>query len=84
MEDFGSSDLEYKKAVTLFSQEITPEKVKIGRRSPNSKQKIKVTIPTVSNNTSYKMILNGTEFEFISGESASIELIVDGLITAIN
>jgi hypothetical protein len=82
-EDFGTADLEYKKAVALFSQQITPEKVKIGRRNPNTKQKINITVPSAANNTSYKIILNGIEFEFVSGGTATAGSIVDGLIAAI-
>ncbi len=81
--NFSTADLEYKKALAIFSQKITPEKVKIGRRDINAKQKVNITIPTISDSTSYKIVLNGIEFEFVSGVSATASSIVDGLIAAI-
>lgn len=83
LEDFSATDLEYKKAVAIFSQEITPEKIKIGRRDINAKQKVNITVPTVADSTSYKIILNGQEFEFVSGVATTADAIVDGLIAAI-
>lgn len=82
--DFETADPEYKKAQALFSQRINPEKIKIGRRAPNAKQKVKVTVPTVSDSTAYTLQINGIDFEFVSGVSASASSIVDGLIAAIS
>lgn len=82
--DFDTADLEYKKAAAIFSQQITPEKVKIGKRAANAKQKINVTVPTVADSTSYKVTINGVEFEFVSGSSATASAIVDGLKSAID
>jgi len=83
-EDFQTSDLEYNKALAMFSQEISPEKIKIGKRSANVSQVVNVTVPTVSDSTSYKITINGNEFEFVSGVGTSAELIIDGLILAID
>ena len=81
--DFSTSDAEFKKASALFSQEIKPEKIKIARRRTPVTQAVNVTVPTVTDNTDYTVTLNGVDFTFNSGSSATAGSIVDGLIIAI-
>lgn len=81
--DFSTSDAEYKKASALFGQDLKPEKVKIARRRTPVAQKNNVDVTTVTDNTDYTVTINGTEFTFNSGVSATASAIVDGLIAAI-
>jgi hypothetical protein len=83
-EDFQTSDLEYKKALALFSQAIKPEKIMIGKRSANVKQKVTISVPTVADSTTYSLTVNGEAFDFISGVGATADTIVDGLIASIS
>jgi len=83
-EDFQTSDLEYKKAVALFSQAIKPEKIMIGKRSANAKQKVTISVPTVADSTEYSITINGNQFDFLSGVGATEENIIDGLIASIS
>lgn len=82
-EDFATSDAEYKKASALFSQELKPESIKIGRRRSPVSQKVNVTVPTVTDDTDYTATINGVDFTFDSGAGATAGSIVDGLIAAI-
>ena len=83
-DDFATSDAEYKKASALFSQPLKPEKIKIGRRRSALAQVANIEVASVSDDTEYKVILNGTEYSFTSGVSATANDIVDGLVSAIN
>lgn len=83
-EDFATSDAEYKKANALFSQDLNPEVIKIGRRRTPVAQVVEVAIVTVTPTTDYTVKLNGIDFTYTSAISDLAANIVDGLIAAIN
>jgi len=82
-DDFSTTDAEYKKALALFSQAVKPPVIKIGKRTANVAQVANISVPTVSDTTSYVVTLNGTAYEYVSGGGATASSIVDGLILAI-
>lgn len=81
--DFQTSDIEYLKAVALFSQEVKPEKIMIGKRVANAKQKNHFVINTVANNTDYRVTINGIDYTFTSSGSATATNITTGILAAI-
>lgn len=83
-EDFSTSDVEYKKALALFSQDLSPEVIKIGRRRTPVTQVVEVSVITVADDTDYTVTLNGTEFTYTSQIGDVAADIVDGLIAAID
>lgn len=80
---FSAGDPELVMANAYFGQEIQPEKVFIGQRDVNVKQKSKITIPLLANATLYTLTLNGTGYDFTSDADATRAEIVDGLILAV-
>jgi len=82
--DFQTSDLEYKKAQALFSQQVKPEKIKIGKRLANQKQAVTLSISQVQNSTDYTVTINGTVFTATSGGSATAANIVDAIKAAVD
>jgi len=84
LEDFAITDEEYKAAAKYFSQELSPEKVIIGKRAANVAQSDLVTVSTVLNDTTYTVTINGTAFSFLSDASATNLEIAAGLVAAIN
>lgn len=80
--DFDSSDSVYVMAQKLFGQSTVgavPPSIVVGRRQVAS-----ATItPTVSNNTTYTVTVNGVAHSYTSDASATAEEIVDGLIASI-
>lgn len=81
--DFSSTSNAYKIAEKLFGQTSVlgapPPSIIIGRRQVDE-----VTFtPVVADNTTYTVTLNGTDYTFTSGSSATATSIVTGLKTAI-
>lgn len=81
--DFSSTSNAYKIAEKLFGQTSVlgapPPSIIIGRRQVDE-----VTFtPVVDDNTTYTVTLNGTDYTFTSGSSATATSIVTGLKTAI-
>lgn len=80
--DFDSGDSVYVMAQKLFGQSTVgavPPSIVVGRRQVAS-----ATItPTVSNNTTYTVTVNGVAHTYTSDASASADEIVDGLISSI-
>lgn len=70
-------------ASKFFSQNPKVTKVVLGK-GVNLPTMIEKVIPVAKDSTSYKLKINGTEFEFISGVAATIADITLGLTTAIN
>ncbi len=81
--DFQTSDAEYKAAVAAFSQEKKPTKIAIGRRTAAVAQVVTIT-PTVVNNFSYVVTINGTAHTYVSDGTATDAEIVAGLLALIN
>lgn len=82
-EDFSSTAPAYVMASKLFGQAgvlgAPPPSIVIGRRQIDG-----VTItPTVADNTTYTVTLNGTDYTFTSGVATTATLIATGLVTAI-
>lgn len=72
-----------------FGQELKPEKVICAQRDADQKQKNKVTIPVLQNNTLYSITIGidggvGVQHDYTSDADATRAEIVDGLIAAIN
>ncbi|GAH13192.1 unnamed protein product, partial [marine sediment metagenome] len=82
LEDFATSDLEYKKAAAIFAQNPRPSTLKIGKRVANVKQKNNVAIDTAASGD-YTVVINGTDFTYNAGGGDVAADIVDGLIAAI-
>lgn len=79
-EDFATSSKEYIAASKFFGQEISVERIAIGRQDSST-----VTFtPTVANNTAYTVVINGTTFTYTSDASALATEIVAGLLALIN
>lgn len=78
---FSDTDPEYQAASAIFSQNPRPEHIVIGRRSVDSAT---IEITDVTDNENYTTTINGTAFTFNSGESATAETIVTGLVGEIN
>lgn len=83
VDGLGSGTPEYKAANAIFAQSPRPEKVKIGRRGTPSTLKYTLT-PTAKDDTDYRVTINGVDYIFTSGTSATAGDIVTGLIALIN
>lgn len=81
--DFATTTVEWAFAAALFGQTIQPERIAIGRCANKPTQKYTLT-PTVLNSTLYRVIINGTNYDFTSDASATDAEIVAGLIAVIN
>lgn len=90
--DFVSSSPERRGANSLFSQELKPTKIAIGRATnnvPTLQYTFAVTTPRNSDTRSYKINVVGqgvtdTTVAYTSDASAAAEEIHDGLVTALN
>lgn len=78
-EDFNSTDNIYKMAQAIFSGDIFPPSIVVGRRQIDE-----VTItPTVANNATYTVTINDVAYNFVSDGTATAAEITAGLDTAI-
>lgn len=81
--DFPTTSNVYKMANQLFGQTSVigapPPSIVVGRRQVDTV----VYTPTVADNTAYTVTLNGTDYTFTSGVSATATTIVTGLKAAI-
>ena len=80
---FASTSPEYKAANAIFAQSPRPPKVKIGRRGTPSTMKYTLT-PVAKDDTDYRVTIDGVDYVFTSGTSATASDIVTGLIALIN
>lgn len=83
-EDFDVTDEEFIAATALFSQELSPESIVIGKRAANAAQSEIVTVDSIEDNVTYTVTINGTAFDFLSSGTATDDEITLGLTTAIN
>lgn len=83
-EDFDITDEESIAATALFSQELSPESIVIGKRAANAAQSDVVTVSNVQDTVTYTDTINGTAFDFLSDGTATNLEIADGLVIAIN
>ena len=81
--DFQSTDAEYKAANAIFAQAKKPVKIAIGRRTAPTIQTIRWA-PTVANNATYTVTINGLLHTYISDANATAQEIIDGLVALIN
>ena len=81
-EDFASTDEAYRMANVLFSQQLSPPTVKIGRREVSAAQSQIVTVSVVADDTDYTLIVNGQSFTIDSGTGASAIAIAAALKVA--
>ena len=82
-DDFATSSTEYKKALACFSQSPRVPKIKIARRRSYVAQVILTAITSVTTDTDYTMKLNGNDYTYNSGGTATAASIVTGIISAI-
>ncbi len=78
---FAATSNEVAVATAVFSQDIVPPELFIGRRQTD--QTVVSTV-TVADNTLYSVTINGTQFDFTSDASATAAEISLGLDAAIN
>lgn len=81
--DFATTSNVYKIANQLFGQSsvgASPSKIVVGRRQVDM---VTVSVPTVSNNTAYSLIVNGTTYTVTSSGSATATSIVTLLVAAL-
>jgi hypothetical protein len=78
------SDLVYAGIQKAFSQEIKPERVKVGKRDADASQENLVTVDVVQNAANYIVTINGTNFTFTSDADATEDEITAGLEALIN
>jgi hypothetical protein len=82
-EDFLTTDEEFLAANAIFSQDLSPEQIIIGKRVANVAQQNTVTVATVEDLTLYTVTINGTAFTFTSdGDATNLE-IAAGLVADI-
>ncbi len=79
---FDASSVEVAVATAVFSQDIVPPSIKIGRRQSDDVSSI--TPNPVADNTLYSVTINGIQFDFTSGVAATAATISLGLSAAIN
>lgn len=77
--DFSSTSNAYKMAQAMFSGDIRPPSIVIGRRQVDS---VFGSIATVANNTAYTVTINDNVFSFTSDGTALATEIVTGLKAA--
>lgn len=80
LDDFDSNSAEYRAAVRFFGQEISVQKIAVGRRDST----IATLTPVVANGVVYSVTINGTLFSYTSDASALDTEIVAGLVSAVN
>lgn len=81
---FTSADEEWKMANAIFSQQQSPEKIKIGRATAPSAQVTDIDVADVQDNTNYTATINGVSVTVNSGNGASAGSIRTALLAAIN
>lgn len=79
---FDPSSVEVAVATAVFSQDIVPPSIKIGRRQ--SDDVTSITANPVADNTDYTVTINGTPFTIDSGVAATAITIATALFVAIN
>ena len=79
---FDPSSVEVAVATAVFSQDVVPPSIKIGRRQTDDVTSI--TPNPVADNTDYTVTINGTAFTINSGAGASAASIATALDVAIN
>ena len=79
---FDAASEEIAVATAVFSQDIVPPQLYIGRRQTDTVASI--TPNPVANNTLYSVTINGTQFDFTSDANATAAEISFGLDAAIN
>lgn len=80
---YTTSDPEYKYALELYEQAITPSEFFVGYRTTPVAQ-IDTITPTAINNTHYIVTIDGTDYDYLSDGSATVAEIVAGLLALIN
>jgi len=80
---FATSDPEYLAVQTIFSQNPSPDQVKVGVRTHLPTQRWAVT-PVAVNNTTYSLTIDGHLVSYTSDSSATLTEIITGLKTAID
>lgn len=80
---FLTSSPEYKYALQMFKQTLTPTQFYVGHRTTPVAQ-IDTITPTALNNTHYIVTIDGTEYDYLSDGSATVSEIVAGLLALIN
>lgn len=78
--DFATTSAEYKAAALTFGQEISVNRMAIGRQDSTTA----TLTPVVANSTNYTVILNRTTYTFPSDVDATATEIVAGLVALIN
>lgn len=75
-DDFATSSNVYVAATKLFGQQIRPTKIVVGRRQIPSTT---LTVTAAVDATTYVMTINGTPYTYVSGVSATVINIAEGL-----
>lgn len=78
-EEFKSGTAVYEAASRYFGQELVPATIVIGRKQVNG---VDGSVATVSDNTEYKLVVNGTSVTITSDATATAVEIVAALKTA--
>jgi len=78
---FAAASNEVAVATAVFSQDIVPPQLFIGRRQTDNSV---LTVVTVADNTKYDVTVNGELASFTSGSSTTATLITFGITAAIN
>lgn len=80
---FTATDMEYRAASKVFSQNPRPTSVIVGRRLTKSTRTVTVT-PVAVHGATYTVTINGTDFSYPADSATSVQEIVEGLTAAIN
>jgi hypothetical protein len=80
---FSTSSPEYKYALELYEQEITPAEFLVGLRTASVKQ-IDIITPTAVNDHLYKVTIDAVNYEYTADADATVSEIVAGLLALIN
>ncbi len=80
---FATTDPAVVWAGIVFSQDVTPDLVAIGRRVPGTAQVDTVTITTADAGT-WSIDINGTVFAFVAGAATTEQEVAQGLADAVN
>ena len=78
---FAANSKEIAVATAVFSQDIVPTSIRIGRQQTDD---IVITPTTIADNTDYTVTINGTPFTIDSGVAATATTIATALDVAIN
>lgn len=80
---FTTDDLAYKLAAAVLAQNPKVGQFVVGKRTTLPTRTVTL-IPSAADTTDYTITINGTEYTFTSGASATVASIVTGLVAAIN